>query len=140
MARRGAALDRILRVREVQLGMVRADEARAREKLASEAALRDRIASLAANIAPTPEASAAFSLKAAAHYRDRLHQSAAAAEARVVQASHQAERAADATREAKRDQTAIEKLIAKRATEAAVKEMRKLEAAPPLRKIRHDPC
>ena len=80
MARRGAALDRILRVREMQLGMVRADEARAREKLASEAALRDRIASLAANIAPTPEASAAFSLKAAAHYRDRLHQSAAAAE------------------------------------------------------------
>ncbi|MBX9795354.1 hypothetical protein [Sphingomonas sp.] len=141
MARKGAALDRILRVRDVQLGMVRAEEARAQEKLASETALRDRIAALAANIAPvTDAAAAAFSLKAAAHYRERLHQSASAAEARVAQAVAQAERAADATREARRDQSAIEKLIAKRATEAALKEMRALQNAPPIRKVRHDPC
>ena len=37
MARRGLPLERILRVRTLQLGLVRAEEAQAHERLASEA-------------------------------------------------------------------------------------------------------
>jgi hypothetical protein len=49
-------------------------------------------------------------------------------------------RAAEATREARRDQSAIEKLMIRADAEAALKALRALEVAPPVRKIRHDPC
>ncbi len=133
-------LDRILKVRTLQLGLVQAEEARARDKAAGEVALNNRIAQLAASVAPASEPTAGFSLVAAAHFRERLQQSAEAAEGRLRAARAQAERAADATREARRDQSAIEKLIARADADAVLKAIRALEAAPPTRKIRHDPC
>lgn len=140
MAERKKTLDRILRVRELQLNLVRADEARAQQKLDSEQSLRNRIAALADNVAPAPEPSGAWTLMAAAHFRDRLHRSAEAADARLRVAERGLERASDATREAKRDHAAIEKLLERDAAEQALKALRELEDAPPVRKFRHGPC
>lgn len=133
-------LDRLLRVRTLQLNLVRADEARAADKRASEADLAHRIARLAENVAPAPTEGNGFALVAAAHFRSRLHQSAEMAAARLRDAEIAADRAAEATREARRDQNAIEKLLARADADAALKAIRALEAAPPVRKIRHDPC
>ena len=134
-------LDRILRVRTLQLGMTRADEVRAQAKAASEADLAERIARLADSVAPAPsEAGNGFSLVAAAHFRSRLQQSAEMAEHRLRAAEDAAQRAAEATREAKRDQSAVAKLMVRADREAALKAIRALEAAPAVRKIRHDPC
>lgn len=133
-------LDRILRVRTLQLGLVQADEARARDKAASEAALSARIAQLTEAVAPASEPLAGLSLVAAAHFRERLHQSAYAAQARLSAAEAHASRAAEATQEARRDQNAIEKLIARADADAAVRAIRALEVAPPSRRVRHDPC
>ncbi|MEP9404045.1 hypothetical protein [Sphingomonas sp. VNH70] len=135
-------LERVLRVRTLQLGLTRAEEARALAKAADEAALRDRILGLAQAVAPValPAASAAM-LGAAAHYRERLHLSAQLAERRVAQADLGVERARSATLEAKRDQSAVEKLIARADAAQALREMRALENAPPVRRPnRHDPC
>lgn len=140
MASKPSKLDRLLRVRTLQLGLVQADEARARDKAAAEIALRNRIAQLAASVAPSSAPVAGFSLVAAAHFRERLHQSAEAAEGRMRAADAVATRAAEATREARRDQSAIEKLIARADADDVLKAIRALEAAPPTRKIRHDPC
>ncbi|OYY90484.1 MAG: hypothetical protein B7Y45_07670 [Sphingomonas sp. 28-66-16] len=140
MAKRGVPLDRILRVRTLQLGLVRAEEARAIEQVASETALQNRIAQLSAEIAPTASAAEAFSFIAAAHFRDRLNQSAAAADARVAAATTRLDRASEATRDARRDQSAVEKLIAREDAAAAIRAVREMEKAPPLRKVRHDPC
>ncbi|MBY0521016.1 MAG: hypothetical protein K2P79_11400 [Sphingomonas sp.] len=140
MAKRGISLERIHRVRTLQLGLVRADEARAIEKVDSERELKNRIAALSADVAPAETAAEAFSFIAAAHYRDRLSQSAVAAQARLDVASQRLARASEATREARRDQSAIEKLIARDEAAEAIRAIRALEAAPPLRKIRHDPC
>lgn len=137
---RTVKLDRILRVRTLQLGLVRADEARARDKAESESALRARIAQLSAEVAPAAAPVAGVSLVAAAHFRERLHASADAADQRLRAAEAQATRAAAATREARRDQSAIEKLIARADADAALKAIRALEAAPPPRRARHDPC
>jgi flagellar FliJ protein len=133
-------LDRILKVRTLQLGLVRAEEARANERFVGEVTLRNRIAQLAEGIAPAPEAGKGFSLSAAAHFRDRLQQSAEAADGRMRAAEHVATLAAEKTREAKRDQSAIEKLLDRRAAEDALKAIRALESAPPTRKVRHGPC
>jgi hypothetical protein len=140
MAKRGLTLDRVLRVRTLQLNLVRAEEARARDRVASEQELRNRIRQLSDAVAPAPSASEAFSFIAAAHFRDRLQQSASAAENRVRAAEHKLEAASEATREAKRDQTAVEKLIERDAARDALKAMRALEEAPPVRRNRHDPC
>ena len=137
---RGKTLARIHRVRTLQLGLTRADEARAHDKFASESALSARISSLAAAVAPTPEVAIAVSLGASAHYRERLQQSADAAIERVRSAEYQVERASDATRSAKRDQSAVEKLIVRAQADAALRELRALEDAPSVRTIRHDPC
>ncbi|MEG3176867.1 hypothetical protein U1872_11560 [Sphingomonas sp. RB3P16] len=135
-------LERILRVRTLQLGLVQAEEARAHDRTASEAALQGRIAQLAAGVAPAPAPApvAGLSLVAAAHFRERLHQSAQAAEGRLRAAQATAARAVEATREARRDQSAVEKLIARADATAVIKAIREMEAAPPTRKIRHDPC
>ncbi|WCM26615.1 hypothetical protein NDN01_21860 [Sphingomonas sp. QA11] len=135
-----AKLDRLLRVRTLQLGLVRAEEVRAQERFNSETALKGRIAQLAEAVAPSSTATEGFSLIATAHFRDRLQQSAEAAEGRLRAAERVVERAVEATREARRDQNAIEKLIARADADAALKAIRALEAAPPTRKIRHDPC
>jgi hypothetical protein len=133
-------LDRLLRVRTLQLNMSRAAEAQAQDKRASEADLAHRIAQLAKNVAPAPTEGSGFALVAAAHFRSRLQQSAEMAEARLLDADRAADRAAEATREARRDQSAIEKLMARADAEAVLKAIRALEVAPPIRKIRHDPC
>jgi DNA repair exonuclease SbcCD ATPase subunit len=137
---KGSRYDRILRVRTLQLGQVRAEEGRARAKVEHEQALRERIAQLSANVAPTEAQSTATSMMAAAHYRERLHQSAYVAQQRVAVAEQSLTAAAEATREAKRDQSAIEKLIARGEAEAAIKALRALEALPPTGKNRHDLC
>ena len=133
-------LDRLLRVRTLQLNMTRAAEAQAHDKRASEADLAHRIAQLAQNVAPAPTEGSGFALVAAAHFRSRLHASAEMAQARLIDAERAAEQAAEATREARRDQSAIEKLMERADAEAALKAIRELEVAPPVRKIRHDPC
>ena len=133
-------LARIHRVRTLQLGLVRADEMRAQARLANEAMLEKRIGELVAAIAPAPAAASAASLIAAAHFRERLQVSATAAEARLRAAALSADRAAEATRAAKRDQTAVEKLIARAEADAALAAIRALEEAPPTRTLRHDPC
>lgn len=133
-------LDRLLRVRTLQLGMTRAAEAQAQDKRASEADLAHRIARLAENVAPAPTEGNGFALVAAAHFRSRLHSSAEMAQARLLEAERAADRAAEATREARRDQSAIEKLMARADADAVLKAIRALEATPPVRKIRHDPC
>lgn len=133
-------LDRLLRVRTLQLNMTRAAEAQAQDKRASEADLAHRIARLAENVAPAPTEGSGFALVAAAHFRSRLQASAEMAEARLLEADRAADRAAEATREACRDQSAIEKLMARADAEAVLKAIRALEVAPPIRKIRHDPC
>jgi hypothetical protein len=132
--------DRILRVRTLQLGQVRAEEGRARARVEHEQALRERIAQLSANVAPSREQSTATGLIAAAHYRERLHVSAHAAAQRIAVAEQGLSAAAEATREAKRDQSAIEKLIARSDAEAAIKALRALEELPPTGKNRHDIC
>jgi flagellar protein FliJ len=137
-------LARIQRVRTLQLGLVRADEMRAHEKHASETSLHNRIRALADAVAPAPDTRvSAASMGAQAHFRERLHQSAAAAQARVDTAELMVNRAAEATRSAKRDQSAIEKLLERARRTALAKEMRALEETPPvspLKAKRHDPC
>ncbi len=142
MADKAKRLARVLRVRTLQLGLTRAEEARALAKAADEAALRDRILSLAEAVAPAaaPVATAS-TLGAAAHYRERLHVSAQLAERRVAQADLGVERARSATLEAKRDHSAVEKLIARADAAEALRQMRALENAPPVhRPNRHDSC
>ncbi|MBC3942700.1 hypothetical protein [Sphingomonas albertensis] len=137
---RSKTLARIHRVRTLQLGLTRADEARAHDKFASEQALSGRIALLAEAVAPIHETRAAVSLGASAHYRDRLQQSANAAVERVQAAENRVERAAEATHAAKRDQSAVEKLLARADADAVLKAIRAMEEAPAFRKVRHDPC
>ncbi len=135
-------LQRIHRVRTLQLNLVRADEMRASEKHASETMLAQRIQALADAVAPTTAQLGGASLGAQAHFRERLHQSAAAAQARVDTAEQFVNRAAEATRAAKRDQSAVEKLLDRARLQALAKEMRALEEAPPAGRKgnRHDPC
>ncbi len=140
--KQGKKLGRLLRVRTLQLDMVRASEVAARAKVTDEEALRARIAQLAQGVAPTPapKPGSATSLIAAAHYRERLHQSAFAAERRIAEAQRGLDTARAATREARRDQTAIEKLIERAEANAARQAMRALESMPAIPKKRHDPC
>lgn len=141
MARQGRSLDRLLRIRTLQLALVRAEESSARDRFDSEAMLKQRIAELAASVAPSSTEDRGLSLISAAHYRDRLHQSAVAADARLRVAGRQLDLASDAAREAKRDQSAIEKLIERDDAREALKAVRALETLPAmLPKKRHDLC
>lgn len=133
-------LDRIHRVRTMQLNLVRAAEADAHAKVESEFALRARIAQLAAGVAPQPSAAEGISFAAAAIYRERLQQSAQAAEQRVANAHARVEQATAATRAARQDQHAVEKLIARDDAAEALRALRALEVAPPSRPVRHDTC
>ena len=133
-------LGRLLRVRTLQLDMVRAGEVAAQAKVSNEEVLRARIEQLAQGVAPAPKPGSATSLIAAAHYRERLHQSAFAADRRVAEAQRGLDTARAATREAKRDQSAIEKLIGRAEANAARRAMRALEDMPAIPRKRHDPC
>lgn len=142
MAERSAKrLKRLHRVRTLQLGQVQAAELAATARRDSESALRVRIDQLAANITPIAhDTGFAASLAAAAHYRDRLHVSAIAAGQRVEVAEAGLDRARAATREARRDQSAIEKLLGRAEADAALKALRALEEMPAIRRNRHAPC
>lgn len=132
-------LQRVHRVRTLQLGLAQAGEAKARDDMASEQALAHRITQLVGAVAPQP--GAANSLAAAAHFRDRLQRSAEAATNRVRTAEAAMGRASEATRAARQEQTAVEKLIERaRAveTEAEIRAMQDLPGTP--RVVRHDPC
>lgn len=137
-------LARIHRVRTLQLGLTRADEMRAYEKFASETHLASRIQALADAVSPAADTAAiGASLGAQAHFRERLHQSSAAAQMRVQSAEMFVNRAVEATRSAKRDQSAIEKLLDRARIANVAKEMRAMEETPPvspLKAKRHDPC
>ena len=135
-------LARIGRVRDVQLRLAQADEALAQDKVASETRLAARIAQLAGDVAPVPATVAAgVSFAAAAHYRARLQHSAAAADARVRTADEAARRAAGAVREARRDQSAAEKLHARALAEEAARARRAFEGElPSTPRNRHAPC
>ena len=137
----GKQLARIARVRAVQLTLARAGQAQANAQVLSETALNARIAQLADAVAPQPSAGGAFSLSAAAHYRDRLHQTALAAQTRVVQAERRAAAAGEAARAAERDAKAVEKLQGRADAAALLADMRALEGAPtPTRRFRHETC
>ena len=151
--RQQAMLNRLHRVRTLQLNLTRAEEARAQERVSTEQSLSQRIAQLVEAVSPVAAPpTAAAGLMARAHFRGRLLESADAATARVAAAEQRAAQAAEQTREAKRDQTAVEKLL-ERARVAAIRaEMRALEDMPaagsrsglgrgPDRDHnRHDPC
>ncbi|WP_454278831.1 hypothetical protein [Sphingomonas sp. Marseille-Q8236] len=143
--RQQAMLNRLHRVRTLQLNLTMAEESRAQQRVTTERQLSDRIAQLVEAVAPTPTPpTSAAALMARAHFRHRLNESSDAAASRVAAAEHQASRAAEQTRDAKRDQTAVEKLL-ERARAAAIRaEMRALEdmpaASPRRSQNRHDPC
>ena len=141
MRDRRTQLARIDRVRAIQLTLARAAEADAQAQAATENALGQRIAQLAAGVAPAPVLGAGFGMAAAAHYRDRLQQSALAAEMRVARAQGRVNAAIEATRSAERDSKAIEKLRARAEADSIVAAMRALEETPPARRgNRHEPC
>lgn len=133
-------LARLHRVRTLQLGMAQAAETRAHDQMASETALSRRIAQLADAVSPNAGGDAALSFAAMAHYREKLHRTAEAADNRVRAAEAEAARALALRQSAKRDQTAVEKLMARAEVEAALRAIRALQEAPPTRKVRHDPC
>lgn len=134
-------LQRLLRVRTLQLGQVQGQEATAAAKLTQETQLSARITALADNITPrAADTGFAASMAAAAYYRERLHGSAQAAQGRIAQAEAGLARAQEATREARRDQSAIEKLMVRAEAQAALKELRAMEDAPVFKRNRHDPC
>ncbi len=126
-------LKRLHRVRTLQLGLARAEESRTQAQLTSETQLAERIAQLASAVAPAPApatTAGAVNMAAAAHFRDRLHRSAEAALNRVRMAEAQVERSAEATRGARRDQSAVEKLLERRRTADLQAEMKALEDVP----------
>ncbi len=124
-------LKRLHRVRTLQLGLARAEESRTQAQLSSETQLAQRIAQLASAVAPTPHSAAgAVNLAAAAHFRDRLHRSAEAALNRVRMAEQQVERSAETTRGARRDQSAVEKLLERQHAADLRAEMKALEDVP----------
>ena len=126
-------LQRLHRVRTLQLGMARAAETRAHDQVASETALSNRIAQLADAVSPGEGGGAALSFAAMAHYREKLHRNAEVIDNRVRAARAEAARALEARQSAKRDQTAVEKLMARADAEAALRAIRALQEAPPTR-------
>ncbi len=126
-------LQRLHRVRTLQLGMAQAAETRAHDQVASETALSNRIAQLADAVSPGEGGGAALSFAAMAHYREKLHRNAEVIDNRVRAAEAEAARALEARQTAKRDQTAVEKLMARADAEAALRAIRALQEAPPPR-------
>ena len=139
MAASARTLARLHRVRTLQLNLTRAEEARAANAHASEASLHARIEVLAHGASGAGDADA-LTLGASAYYRDRLWTSAAAAAERVRIAEARMAEAGAATRTARLDQSAVEKLIARSDAAATLKAIRAMEDYSPVRRNRHDPC
>jgi len=138
-------LARIARVRALQLTLAQADEARVRDKAAAEAALGQRIAALADAVAPAATLASGVALGAEAHFRARLQVSAQAAAQRIATADRLAIQAAAATRAARQDQAAVDKLLECARAAAIRREMRALEDLPATAggngaRNRHGPC
>jgi len=129
---------RIHRVRTLQLALARADEARAAAAVETERQLTRRVAELAAAVAPVSGSAAA--LMARAHYRDKLAQSAVAADTRLARAQFEHRRRTEAMQDARRDEAAAEKLFHRARGEATARETRALEDLPQRSRKRHDPC
>lgn len=133
-------LARVHRVRDVQVRLAEADHARARDKADAERRLGERVAQLAAEVAPVVRLGTAAGFAATAHFRERLQQSALNADTRARAAAAQSDRAAERVTEAKRDRTAVEKLR-RRAEEVVREDSRRAPDDPPAaRRARHDPC
>ncbi|MDQ1158045.1 flagellar FliJ protein [Sphingomonas sp. SORGH_AS 950] len=143
-SRQQTMLNRLHRVRTLQLNLTMAEEARAQERVATEQQLSQRIGQLIEAVSPAPTASAsAGSLMANAHFRNRLLESADAATMRIQVAEQRAAHAGEQTKAAKRDQTAVEKLLDRARLAAIRAEMRALEDMPSSggnRRNRHEPC
>ena len=80
-----------------------------------------------------------FRSGAEAHFRERLLQSQQAAQNRVATAERLFAKAADTTRAARQDRSAVEKLLGRARHEGLLREMRALEDMPAVPK-RHDAC
>ena len=139
MAASARTLARLHRVRTLQLNLIRAEEARTADAHATEASLHARIEALAHGASGAGDADA-LTLGASAYYRDRLWTSATAAAERVKSAQARMAEAGEATRSARRDQNAVEKLIARADAAAMLKAIRAMEDYSPVRRNRHDPC
>ncbi len=133
-------LDRLLRVRALQLDMKRAEEIAAAERVDTVTELARRIDRLAFEAQPRAGLSSGLSLAATAHYRDRLAGSQAEANRRARVAEEMLETARKATLSAGRDHGAIEKLRDRARGLKAQDEMRKASDAPTPRRPWHDPC
>jgi len=123
-------LNRLLRVRTVQRDMAQAEEVSARGQAAQAGYLVDRIDRLHADVAPQHGGSSGMSLQAAAAFRLRLQPALQDAQRRLSTAEALVARRADATRDARQDHGAMEKLAERAAKAAAEREMRALIDAP----------
>jgi len=140
MARDAKTLARIHRVRTLQLTLAQGEETRARAQVDSETALSGRIAALVAAVAPSPAMWGGAGLRAAAHYRERLHHSADAAQLRVERAEQAVTAAARATRAARQDEAAMGKLVERARADRRDADARALEEACAIAGKRHTPC
>ncbi len=132
-------LARLHRVRGLQLDLRRAEENRALIAHASTAELLQRIERLTDSVTPGQGHHDGLTLQASAQLRDRLHISRLDARDRLDNAEVVLEATRAATREAKRDQTAIEKLMERARADRAIAEMRKLADLPGMpRKMARD--
>ena len=130
MARDHKKLERMLRVRALQLDLARAEQAAAADRASSAAALAARIDALRQDVAPRTGGDQGLSLFAAAHYRDRLAKSQVEAQRRVTAAHQQLDLARDAAHAAKRDHGAVEKLIERQLDVQAAAARKALEDTP----------
>jgi flagellar protein FliJ len=121
---------RLLRVRTLQRDLAQAAEAQAADQAQRSRQLVNRIAELAADVSPAPGGSSGLDLTAAAGFRARLHLSQADASARQATAEAVLAARREATRAARQDHGALEKLAERARARAAIEEMRKLADAP----------
>ncbi|MFW2829608.1 hypothetical protein [Sphingomonas sp. ID0503] len=119
-------LGRLLRVREVQRDIAQAQESQARGQLATAEQLVQRIDQLVADQAPSEGFAHALTLAAGAVYRTRLTDSRVNAQGRVFNAERAVEMKVEATKSARRDHNAMEKLVERAKKQLAMQEMRKL--------------
>ena len=123
-------LGRLLRVRSLQRDLAMGEEARAAEQAANQSRLVERIATLAEHVSPGVGTTSALDLAASAVYRNRLQRSHADAAQRLSTAEALLERREEASREARRDHRAIEKLVEAAKSREVLAEMRRLSEGP----------
>jgi flagellar FliJ protein len=119
-------LGRLLRVRAVQRDIAEAAEMQARTHAASAEGLIRRIDQLVADVSPAAGIATGIGLSAQASVRARLGASRNDAATRLSTAEALLARREDATRTARRDHNAMEKLLDRAKLSAAAAEMRRL--------------